>query len=121
MIKIIKKKCIGGSYYDFIIVKGDSGQFVASAIVNGEPYILREGDTMDFKISNKPKGEPLLTIVADSENRFNITTADSETLNIGNYYCDVTLNYANGNRDTFIKIPTSGGNAISNFHVTYGV
>ena len=121
MIVIKQAQSSDGKYYDFTLVKGDTGQFVATPKVNGEPYVLLEGDSMDFKVSKKPNSEALLTVVADNENRFVVNAEASETLAVGDYYCDITLNYANGNKDTFIKIPTSKGAAISNFHVTYGV
>ena len=121
MIKITNKQSGMDSYYDFSLVKGDTGQFIAKPKVNGNEYVMQTGDSIEFKVSKQPNGTAVITIVADSDKRISITAEDSEKLAVGDYYCDITLNYANGNKDTFIKIPTSNKVAIANFHVTYGV
>lgn len=121
MITIITKTMGTGFYYDFTLIKNDTGHFKVTPKINGEPYVMQEGDTIDFKISATPDGTAFLTLVADNDGIITLTSAQSETISVGEYYCDITLNYANGDKDTFIKIPTIGSNAIANFHVVYGV
>lgn len=122
MISITKKRTQSGEeYYNFVLVKNDTGVFKATPKVDGQEYELQDGDTIDFKISKSANSQAFVTIVADSDNNINITKRDSKLLTVGDYYCDITLNYANGNQDTFIKIPTNNNIAVSNFHVVYGV
>lgn len=122
MITISKKRTpTNENYYDFTVVKNDTGVFKVTPKIDGEVYELQDGDTIDLKISKTADGEALVTIVANADNEIAITDEHSELLVVGNYYCDITLNYADGNRDTFIKIPSSNGSAISNFHIVYGV
>ncbi len=121
MIKIVTKQNGAESYYDFTVVVGDSGQFTVTPKVNGEPYEMQTGDTIDMKIAKAARGLPELTLIADSNRVIALTTDESASLCVGDYYCDITLNYAGGGKDTFIKIPVKDNKAISNFHVTYGV
>jgi len=121
MIKIVTKQNGTESYYDFTVVIGDSGQFTVTPKVNGQTYVMQTGDSIDLKISKTPRGTAELTLTADSNRVIAMTAEQSRALGLGDFYCDITLNYAGGGKDTFIKIPIKDNVAISNFHVTYGV
>ena len=114
---IVNKK---GKSYDFTLVHRDTGSLTAIPKVNGEEYIMQPGDTIDMKISRTACEEPIVTIVADQAKQLFISVENSEKLEVGDYYCDITLN-SGSQRDTFIKIPYSGATPVPNFHVVYGV
>lgn len=116
MIVITKKQ----KSYDFTMVHKDTGSFTATPIVNGSPYILQPGDTINFRVASEPEGEPIISIDATEGNQIFIPVEESEKLEVGDYFCDITLHH-DSVVDTFIKIPYQGATPISNFHVVVGV
>lgn len=125
MIKITTKKYNKEDYYDFTLVCGDTAYITVNPYVieSGQKvqYEMQEGDKIRLSITKELGSTPLVMVIADENNTVHIDGEHSQLLETGDYYADATLEYADGNRDTFIQIPVSHGKAITNFHVIFGV
>ncbi len=127
IVNIMKNKNM--DYYDFTLVRGDTADFqVVPEVINPDTgdsssYQMQDGDYIEFNIRKDWSGdEPLISIRADKEQVVSITSEASDKLDVGDYFCDVTLYHAD-KVDTFIRLPynTSTKQGINNFHVVYGV
>lgn len=87
------------------LVRGDTLQAIVNILYEGEPYELREGDSLRFAmkktyssrnvIINKTIPNDTLQLILEPE--------DTAGLKDGTYVYDVELTFANGDIDTFIR------------------
>lgn len=91
------------------LTRGDTGKLTIS-IVNedtGEPYYLRDGDTLTLTIKKSVKDEsPLVQKVADTTNQIYIEPNDTKGLKFGSYIYDVQLDTSYGEVYTVIEPST---------------
>ncbi len=105
------------------LVRGDSAKLKYTPIKDGQEYTMQSGDKLRLCVrKDTDKDSSILLDVYATDGTFNITAEKSSALDVGKYFYDVTLEYANGDIDTFTRIPTRNTiEPICNFFVTPGV
>ena len=87
------------------MTKGDTPTFAFQALLpDGTEYEFEEGDSVVFAAKkNKTDPDPAFVIEADLEQKtIQFSESDTKDLELGKYIWELSLNKANGHRDTFI-------------------